>query len=149
MAFSELTMASIAICLLLAQSAAREVRPSDHGLSQQQGSPPTGEASPPEMLSFFGASSSPPASSPSSALPNVSDSTDSLWMHSSNRRDRVREILLVASLVCGVAGVALLIGSGLLCLFKSQKENRSASKSTSPRQRTLAPPPRAGKKCKI
>lgn len=148
MAFSEfgLATASIAFCLLLAsadRSTARDVRPSDHGLGYQQGAPPAGEASPPEMMSFFGASSSPPTS-PSSALPRASNSTDSSWMHASGRRDRVREILLVASLVCGVTGVALLIGSALLFLFKLRKENRPAPKSTSRRQQTLAPPPRAG-----
>ncbi|PKI42225.1 hypothetical protein CRG98_037405 [Punica granatum] len=95
------------------------------------------------MMSFFGASSSSPPS-PGWGLPNASSSTDSSWMSPADggRRARVREILLVTSLVCGVTGVGLLVGSGMFFLFKFRKERRSTPKSTS-RPQSRPPPPAA------
>lgn len=142
----DFSAASITLYLLLASAAqlsARDVRPSDHGLQYQQSKPAGGNASPPQMMSFFGASSTPPTPPSSSAIPKAthSDSTDSSWMRpsGSGRKERVREILLVVSLVCGVTGVALLIGSALLFLVKFRKENPPAQKSTSTRPQSLPP----------
>ncbi|KAK4794990.1 hypothetical protein SAY86_012984 [Trapa natans] len=145
--FSVVTVTfSILLLSSALQSAARDVRPSDHGLQYQQSRPAGENASPPEMCSFFGASSTPPIPPNSSTLPKASNSTDSSWMQSSgsSRRRRVREILLVASLVCGVTGLALLIGSALLFLVKFQKEIRSPQMLTSSPQQPPRPAQAAG-----
>lgn len=105
-------------------TSARELRPSDHGLVFQN-SPPS-----PEMMSFFIGNNSSPGSSTSSgsALPkamNSSDSSPSSWWRGTaggGGRDHVREALMVASLVCGITGVILLlVASAMLFLFKYRK----------------------------
>ncbi|XP_030443263.2 formin-like protein 4 [Syzygium oleosum] len=156
MASSRGISALLALCVLfptdVARPEARELRPSDHGL-QFQDPPPAGAKPSPEMASFFGAPPSPPnssaSSSPAAPLPDATGSSDDLgWRGASyggdggeagrrrRRRDRVRGALLVASIVCGIAGVALLFASGLVFLFKFRKERRSTAAAAA-----AAPPP--------
>ncbi|TKY60129.1 hypothetical protein E2542_SST17224 [Spatholobus suberectus] len=109
--------------LLAGASSARELRPSDHGLTFQTLSP-EGAHSSPEMRSFFNSENSSPTMSSSSdvALPRAMDSGDAAppaWWHpAGGGGDRVGKALTVASLVCGVAGAVLLVASGLIYLFK-------------------------------
>ncbi|CAN8231080.1 unnamed protein product [Cochlearia groenlandica] len=117
------------------ESLAGELRPSDHGLQYQLTSPPPTEshAPPGKMMSFFGdshssSSSSPP--SPSQLLPKATaiDDKDKEWWRdgAENRRDHVmRHVFLAASIVCGVAGVALLVVFTLVYLFKYRNYHKS------------------------
>ncbi|KAI4303666.1 hypothetical protein MLD38_039267 [Melastoma candidum] len=103
---------------------ARELRPSDHGLEYQDfpSSPNPNPKPPPGMLSFFGASLSPP--SLGNAGGGISGEADSGYFSSDNagKHDRTRDVLLVASLACGATGITLLMASGLLFLFKYRKD---------------------------
>ncbi|XP_030552386.1 uncharacterized protein LOC115756666 [Rhodamnia argentea] len=150
----------LALCVLFStgftQSEARELRPSDHGL-QCQDPPPAGAKPSPEMASFFGASPPPsPSSSDSSAssspamtIPTAANSSNNPWLRGGGyggsvegrrgRRSHVRGALLVASIVCGITGVALLFASGMLCLFKFRKD-RSVAAVAAPPPSLLRPP---------
>ncbi|KAK3432628.1 hypothetical protein EUGRSUZ_D00155 [Eucalyptus grandis] len=153
MACSRGIYALLALCVLFSidvtQSELRELRPSDHGL-QFQDPPPAGAKLPRETASFFGGSPSSPSSSnpsvPSSPvvpLLNGTNSSDDRWWRGAGygggeggrgRREHVRGVLLVVSIVCGITGAALLFASGLVFLFKFRKQ-RSAGAAAPP------PPP--------
>ncbi|KAK3432616.1 hypothetical protein EUGRSUZ_D00126 [Eucalyptus grandis] len=151
MAASSGISALLALCVLFSaavtQSESRELRPADHGLPSQD-PPPAGAKPPPEMASFFGASPS-SSSPPALPLPNATSSSDNEWWRGgggyggggggggSGRRDRVRGALLVASIVGGITGVALLFASGLVFLFKFRKERSAAAAAAA----AAAPPP--------
>ena len=153
-------MAIVAVCsimimiMMARESYGRELRPSDHGLEYQQ-SPPPGTKSP-EMVSFFegSAGNSRPSSSSSSfdALPRAMNSNDTSWWTNGpiggagGRRngggDHVRHVLVVASVVCGVTGVVLLVASAFIYLFRYKKQKSSSpSTSTSPPPLALPAPP--------
>ncbi|XP_059668351.1 uncharacterized protein LOC132313551 [Cornus florida] len=127
-------LALIAVSIVT-HSDGRELRPSNHGLAYQE-SPAAGKNSP-EMLSFFrGTTFPPPQKVP---LPEAKNMSDESWWRGSSAvgggrrgevRDHVREALLVASLVCGIAGVALLVVAAFLFLFPFQKQRSSSSPST-------------------
>jgi len=126
---------------IIQHSKARELRPSDHGLAHQS-LPPTGAKFPPYMKEFFGASN--PATrntmSPSTgfALPKVKNSSDTSWWRTvgggggkGGGDDHVRHLLLVASLVCGVTGLGLLVSSAVICYcFIRHKNKHSSSAAT-------------------
>ncbi|XP_057763870.1 uncharacterized protein LOC130985110 [Salvia miltiorrhiza] len=115
-------VAVAALSALLAGSAARELRPSDHGLGfQETSSPPPRNGEEQEMRSFFGASTV--------QLPEAKNISDTwLGAHTSGiggggaaretGRDHVRLGLLVATAVCGLTGVVLLAISGVIFLFR-------------------------------
>ena len=126
--------------LLVAAAAAmlvesRYTRPSDHGLSYQAAAP-KGQSSP-QMAAFFGGSSS----NTDVALPKALNSSVPAWYRgggggggggSRERRGdhHVRKVLVVASLVCGITGVALLVVVAFLFVghYRSrQKESSSPS----------------------
>ncbi|KAG5029576.1 hypothetical protein GLYMA_05G166000v4 [Glycine max] len=116
--------------ILAGASSARELRPSDHGLTFQTLSP-AGAHSSPEMRSFFNSADSSPSMSSSSdvALPRAMDSGDASppewWKPDGGHSgEGVGKALTVASLVCGVAGAVLLVASGLIYLFKYRNRNR-------------------------
>ncbi|XP_021888467.1 uncharacterized protein LOC110807606 [Carica papaya] len=133
-------IATVMMIVIVTGSFARELRPSDHGL-EYQGAPPEGLKSP-EMLSFFGTSSgSSTSETDDMALPramNSSSSHDSWWWGRGRRggnggeNDRVRQVLVVTSLVCGVTGGILLGASALICLLRYQKEKPPSPSSLSP-----------------
>ncbi|CAN8275350.1 unnamed protein product [Cochlearia groenlandica] len=81
------------------------------------------------MMSFFGdshSSSSPP--SPSQLLPKATTIDDGEWWRdgAENRRDHVmRYVFLAASIVCGVADVALLVVFSLVYFFKYRNYHQS------------------------
>ncbi|KAL2343189.1 hypothetical protein Fmac_004474 [Flemingia macrophylla] len=114
--------AVFAAVILAATSSARDLRPSDHGLTFQTLSP-AGPQSSPEMRSFFNSADSSPSISSSSdvALPRAMDSGSTSpppWWRHGGAGDGLGKALTVASVVCGVAGVVLLVASGLVFLFK-------------------------------
>ncbi|KAE8695534.1 ferredoxin-NADP reductase family protein [Hibiscus syriacus] len=105
--------------LIIAESTARELRPSDHGL-EYQSLPPTGLNSP-DAMSFFGTTSNSSSSPSTVAFPKaLNSSDDSSWLGGGNQRgsDHVRQVLLFGSLACGVTGLALLTVSALVYLIK-------------------------------
>ncbi|XWS18016.1 hypothetical protein CRYUN_Cryun32bG0005900 [Craigia yunnanensis] len=119
------------IILIIMESTARELRPSDHGL-EYQSQPPTGLKSP-GMKSFFGAASKSSSSTPSTvALPKATNSNDTSWWGTANKRqgsDHVRHVLLLGSLVCGVTGVALLAATAFIYVIKI-RSSRSTNSTT-------------------
>ena len=116
------------------QSESRELRPSDHGL-QYQNSPPVGG----EMRSFFGGSKSSPSTSSDMAMPkamNSNSTDDTSWWgkggshgSGSGRKDHVRDVLLLASVACGITGVALLVASALVYIFKFRRQRSPRGQS--------------------
>ena len=123
--------AAVIFAMILAAAASRELRPSDHGLLFQ-GSPPA-NANSSSMKSFFtgdGSSSSSSSSSDVSSFPEATNYTSSLppswWSAASSSGGgggrRFGGALVVASLVCGVTGVALLVATGLVYLFKHRRK---------------------------
>ncbi|KAK4254741.1 hypothetical protein QN277_010077 [Acacia crassicarpa] len=109
------------------ESTAKELRPSEHGL-EFQNSPSAWLNYSSGMRSFFN-SSQVSNSSDIMTMPkasNSSDSSPSAWWSSSTdsgERSRLRPALVIASLVCGVTGVILLVATGLIFLSKHRKHN--------------------------
>ncbi|MED6135059.1 hypothetical protein PIB30_042745 [Stylosanthes scabra] len=139
--FSEFTAAVILAVILAGDSSAygsRDLRPSDHGLLYQS-SPPTNSTT---MRSFFNGDGSSSASSSSSSSSSSSDSDESSFPEATNFTAslpppwwspapkssgggrRLGGALVVASLVCGVTGVALLVATGLVYLFKHRRRSK-------------------------
>ncbi|XP_044497302.1 uncharacterized protein LOC123219409 [Mangifera indica] len=122
--------------MIIKSTVARELRPSDHGLEYQSAPPPAAKTKP-EMRLFFKGSSSPSTSNSSNsvALPRAMNSNDTSWWNAnvagggSGGRDHVRHVMLVASLVCGVTGLALLIASAFIYIFKHQSRKSSSPSS--------------------
>lgn len=117
----------------------RELRPSDHGLAYQDSSKPAKKQDVVDMLSFFGRTPPPPLE-----LPEGKNVTGAWWsdtVEASPSRDGERkhhlmkEVLLVASLVCGVTGAGLLAAAAFLVASRRRDRRRETSISMS----TLAP----------
>ncbi|KAK4440234.1 hypothetical protein Salat_0358300 [Sesamum alatum] len=127
-------VALVTLATILAQSGARDLRPSDHGLSYQEHSfPPAQNGDAQEMRSFFGSTTS--SSSSSVQLPEAKNISETWWSaHAAGERardvggDHVRLGLLVASAVCGLTGVVLLGVSGVVFLFRLQKQKQKAER---------------------
>ncbi|KAI4306328.1 hypothetical protein L6164_029615 [Bauhinia variegata] len=128
------SLAGIAITIVVltfsVESGARDLRPSDHGLEFQT-LPPTELNYPPEMKSFFNGKNSWPTSDVALPRPaNSSDSSPPSWWRtagSGRGEDHAKTVLMVASLVCGITGVIILVASGLLYLFKNRKHKLNES----------------------
>ncbi|XP_030464687.2 formin-like protein 8 [Syzygium oleosum] len=147
-----LTVILILLSAAAGPSTARELRPADHGL-EYQSSPPSGVNPSPDMTSFFGTSASalppPPPSSSSpyapatdTAMTGPMESSGSWQPHHSSGggggggRDRVRDVLVVASIACGAAGVVLMGASAFLFLFRFKRERaRTEPQSTSQQEK--------------
>ncbi|CAK9142886.1 unnamed protein product [Ilex paraguariensis] len=123
--------------LTITQSKGRELRPSEHGLPHQQ-TLATTKQNDPEMLSFFS------AAAPNVPLPEARNTSDQSWWSttvggggsgggrgSGGGGDHVRRALLVASLVCGVTGVVLLVVAAYVYVFRFKKQKRSSSTPSS------------------
>ncbi|VFQ71446.1 unnamed protein product [Cuscuta campestris] len=109
----------------------RDLRPSEHGLADQEStskSPGAGNSSSSGMLAFFGVS---PASVELPAGRNFTAS----WMSAGasgrsitrdgKTEDPIREGLFVGSLVCGLAGVVLVaVSAALLLIVRFRKQRR-------------------------
>ncbi|KAI3455929.1 hypothetical protein Pfo_012592 [Paulownia fortunei] len=135
-------VAFVALLAILGQSCGRDLRPSDHGLAyQEDSSPPTQSGDAQEMLSFFGATTA----SSSVQLPEAKNISDTWWSaHEDGRardvgRDHVRLGLLVASGVCGLTGVVLLVVSGIVFLIRLQKQKAKAERIPSTSAPTSVP----------
>ncbi|KAJ6314438.1 hypothetical protein OIU78_018003 [Salix suchowensis] len=135
-------MIIIMIIINIQDSKARELRPSDHGLGFQS-MPPTAVKFPPDMKQFFGASSAATSTSSSGvALPKAMNSNDTSWWRTAGAGgggggDHVRHVLLVASLVCGVTGLGLLVTSALIFYFMRHKNQSSPSSTTDNNHRSI------------
>ncbi|XP_068320447.1 uncharacterized protein [Pyrus communis] len=141
--FIQVGVAAIAVFLmaLAMESDGRELRPSDHGLVYQDPGPVSAK-SPTDEKSFFGGGggeNSPAAGD--AALPkpkamNSSDADASWWKgvvarDGGRRRDHVEDVLLVVSLLCGIAGVALFVASAIVYVLKYRKHKSLPSESPS------------------
>ncbi|KAK4399423.1 hypothetical protein Sango_1417800 [Sesamum angolense] len=142
---SFLHYAVVAFLITLSTIRARDLRPSDHGLSYQQHSfPPAQNGDAREMRSFFGTATS---SSSSVQLPEAKNISETWWSaHAGGGRtregeggDHVRLGLLVASAVCGLTGVILLGVSGVIFLFRLQKQKPKAERIPSDSESAPAP----------
>ncbi|KAK1440954.1 hypothetical protein QVD17_06789 [Tagetes erecta] len=101
---------SLYLPLITISTAGKQLRPSNHGLTNDANSPETAEAASPEMSSFFGA-----GGDSSKPLPEARNFTDPSYNSSGDGgSDDTRKILMVSSLVCGSAGVVLLGVVGFL-----------------------------------
>ncbi|KAK8618218.1 hypothetical protein V6N13_132219 [Hibiscus sabdariffa] len=110
-----LLITTVIAVVLIGESRGRELRPSDHGL-EYQSLPPTGLKSA-EMKSFFGATSKSSSKPSTVALPKAMNSNDTWWWRGKSHL-RLRQVLLLGSLICGVTGVALLVASGIIYVLK-------------------------------
>ncbi|KAF5799629.1 hypothetical protein HanRHA438_Chr07g0315751 [Helianthus annuus] len=102
---------------IIKQSDGKELRPSDHGLTNGADSPETAQAASPQMSSFFGSG----ASSTTQPLPEARNFSDPSWS-TGGGDDHARKVLMVSSLVCGTAGVALLAVVGFLFLQRYRNQ---------------------------
>lgn len=105
------------LSLWAVRSEGRDVRPSDHGLSNQK-SP---QRLNPAMAAFFkGAPSGP-------ALPEALNSSDPFRGATPGTLDHgrggrhVRAVLLIASLACGAVGLGLLVGALFVYVIHSRR----------------------------
>ncbi|CAN4080407.1 unnamed protein product [Withania somnifera] len=110
----------------------RELRPSEHGLTHQHSS----KSNDPQLHSFFtGAGEKTPPSLPEARNLTWSDNGVS---RDSNRKDHVRQVLLLFSLVCGAAGVVLLAVSAAI-FFVRLRDRKQRETSSSTLGSTLVP----------
>ncbi|KAK3004943.1 hypothetical protein RJ639_019765 [Escallonia herrerae] len=107
------------------QTEGRELRPADHGLTYQE-TPTSSTENSAELSSFFGRG----ATVSNVPLPEARNMSDPAWWSNGRgggggggrtRVDHVKVVLLVASLVCGTAGVVLLAVAASVFLFRFQK----------------------------
>lgn len=129
-------IAVFVVAMTTLESDGRELRPSEHGLVYNQDFSPASE--PAESKSFFagaGGGGTSPAGSGGVALPKAMNSNDTSWWEGVNaggrgRRDHVRDVLVVVSLLCGITGVVLFVASAFVYLLRYRKR-KSASSSSS------------------
>ncbi|XP_068325176.1 uncharacterized protein [Pyrus communis] len=139
----EIGVAAIAVFLIAVamESDGRELRPSDHGLVYQDQAPATAK-SPTEEKSFFvggggGGENSPAAGDAAQPKPKAMNSSDESWWKGvvardgGRGRDLVRDVLLVASLLCGIAGVALFVASAFVYVLRYRKHKSLPSEAPS------------------
>lgn len=114
----------IIFCIFSSKPHGRELRPSEHGLPYQHSSYPAANS---QLHSFFGGSGE-------KTLPEARNST---WWDNSgdqmsrdtNRKDHVRQVLLISSLVCGAAGVVLLAVSAVVFVVRRRSLSTLGSAS--------------------
>ncbi|KAK4347410.1 hypothetical protein RND71_033749 [Anisodus tanguticus] len=99
------------------QSNGRELRPAEHGLTNQNASSSTATTNDDVsgMLSFFDGNgrrnTQPPVALPiADNLTGIKGDRGEMTAHH-NSKDHVKEVLLISSLVCGAIGVVLLVVS--------------------------------------
>lgn len=100
----------------------KELRPSDHGLPNQGEE----QAKAPQMSSFFGSGGASSTTQPLPEAKNFSDPSSSSSGRVGGSADHVRKVLIVSSLVCGIAGIVLLVAAGILFLhrFRNRRSTR-------------------------
>ncbi|KAL9159321.1 hypothetical protein ABFS82_08G126000 [Erythranthe guttata] len=115
--------ALVTLAAITSQSAGRDLRPSDHGLAYQ------GNTSPPTQNSdgsFFG------STTPSSPTLPEAQSTAGGERSRDVRGDLTRMVLLVASAICGVAGVVLLVVSAVVFIVRRRKHRAELAERLAP-----------------
>nr|XP_009587971.1 uncharacterized protein LOC104085598 [Nicotiana tomentosiformis]XP_016435986.1 PREDICTED: uncharacterized protein LOC107762168 [Nicotiana tabacum] len=119
----------ILLSIMSLQSNGRELRPAEHGLTNQDfSSTPTTNDDVPEMLSFFGGggrrNAQPPVALPiAKNLTWIGGDRGGMPVHHSSK-DNVRGALLISSLVCGATGIVLLAVSAFVYVFRFRKEKQ-------------------------
>ncbi|XP_047308943.1 uncharacterized protein LOC124912376 [Impatiens glandulifera] len=117
--FTALVMSSIP------SAETRDLRPTEHGLDFQSNITEV-----PKMQAFFDGNKN-TTSAPKIPIPEAKDPSDEEWWRkvtseskgpSDRRKDRVRKALMVATLVCGTAGVALLAVAAFLFIVQSRRQ---------------------------
>ncbi|KAL7102596.1 hypothetical protein ACP275_08G129400 [Erythranthe tilingii] len=120
----------VTLAIITSQSAGRDLRPSDHGLAYQENtSPPTQNGN----GSFFG------STTPSSPTLPEAQSTGG-GGGGGGGEDRSRDVrgdltrmgLLVASAICGVAGVVLLVVSAVVFIVRRRKHRAELAERLAP-----------------
>ncbi|KAJ4977087.1 hypothetical protein NE237_002193 [Protea cynaroides] len=120
---------AMAIILMLSKAESRYMRPSDHGLMYQNN--PTGMKSP-EMKSFFGEPSTEPEGRNSSKPWWKNTGAPGTFMRREDRRkDRVREVILISSFVCGIVGVALMVAVAFIYFYHRRRSLSQLQSSSS------------------
>ncbi|KAL7142440.1 hypothetical protein ABFS83_08G123700 [Erythranthe nasuta] len=119
--------ALVTLAIITSQSAGRDLRPSDHGLAYQENtSPPTQNGD----GSFFG------STTPSSPTLPEAQSTGGGGGGGERSRDvrgdLTRMVLLVASAICGVAGVVLLVVSAVVFIVRRRKHRAELAERLAP-----------------
>ncbi|XP_008799092.2 uncharacterized protein LOC103713832 [Phoenix dactylifera] len=113
------SVVAVGFCLLAiwaVGSESRDIRPSEHGLEDQKDPGPTS----PAMAAFF-------QGRPTVALPEARNATDETWRVAppgpdrSAGRKRARVALLVAGVVCGVVGTALLAAAAVAYVVHARR----------------------------
>ncbi|KAK9061657.1 hypothetical protein SSX86_018840 [Deinandra increscens subsp. villosa] len=116
----------VALCLplivisFIRPSEAKELRPSDHGLPDEARAPETAQAKSPEMSSFFGDGGT-------QSLPEARNISEPSWegRREGGGADHVRKALVVSGLVCGIAGIVLLVVAGFLFVSRHRSKRSS------------------------
>ncbi|XP_047255285.1 uncharacterized protein LOC124888593 [Capsicum annuum] len=107
--------------LLSSKSHCRELRPSEHGLPYQQSLNPTPKS---QLHSFFSGTGE----------KTVPEGRNITWWNNnsggeisrdSNRKDHVRQVLLISSLICGATGVVLLLASAIVYVVRHRKQRQT------------------------
>ncbi|KAG5620453.1 hypothetical protein H5410_005671 [Solanum commersonii] len=136
---SLLLIAIIIVSIFSPKLHGRELRPSEHGLPYQHSSYPTAKSTDPELHSFFaGTGEKTPSSLPEARNLTWWNNSGDQVSRDSNRKDHVREVLLVSSLVCGAAGVVLLAVSAVVFVVRLRRRNQRET-SLSPLGSTSVP----------
>nr|XP_004231565.1 uncharacterized protein LOC101267460 [Solanum lycopersicum] len=122
----------IIVSIFSPNSYGRELRPSEHGLPYQHSSYPTAKSTDPELHSFFaGTGEKTPSSLPEARNLTWWANSGDQMSRDSNRKDHVRQVLLISSLVCGAAGVVLLTVSAVVFAVRlRERKQRETSLST-------------------
>ncbi|XP_060192449.1 uncharacterized protein LOC132621968 [Lycium barbarum] len=127
-----LTFITLLLSITLFQSNARELRPAEHGLTNQNSSTSSSSTTTtndvvPEMLSFFNGNgqrnTKPPVALPiAENLTWINGDRGEMSVHHTPK-DHVKQVLLISSLVCGATGLVLLVISVFVyVVFRFRKE---------------------------
>lgn len=125
--FFTLLLFTAIIFISVHNSHGRYLRPSDHGLAYQNTSySPRKDV--PKMVSFFKGGRAATSFVPTTPLPEASHSSNNdptvMWWRKNRKsredsgKDHLRQVLLLTSLLCGLAGVVLLVVSAFVFIYR-------------------------------
>ncbi|KAE9610376.1 hypothetical protein Lal_00006591 [Lupinus albus] len=118
----------LTVLIIAGLSSAKDLRPSDHGLVFQTLSPASSYFTP-DMKSFFNTDKSSPSTTSTVAF-NYGDAMPPSWRRSTNLNgggDSLGKTLVAVSVVCGIAGVVLLVASVLIYMYKHPNQELNAA----------------------
>lgn len=132
--FFALLLFTAIIFISIDNSHGRYLRPSDHGLAYQNTSR-SARKDVPEMVSFFKGGRTATSFVPNTPLPEASRSSNNdpaeMWWRKNRKsredsgKDHVRQVLLLASLLCGLTGVVLLVVSAVVFIYRYRNRKQS------------------------